>query len=106
MGLAPYGKPTFMDAMRKIVRLKPDGGFELDLAYFRHHKEQIVVSMGRRLAGIRRSVLAGARGRCWGRAACPTIRSRTGIATSPARCRRCTRRLLSSDRQRCRSATG
>jgi carbamoyltransferase len=25
MGLAPYGKPAFMDAMRKIVRLKPDG---------------------------------------------------------------------------------
>ena len=41
MGLAPYGKPAFMDAMRKIVRLKPDGAYELDLAYFRHHKEQI-----------------------------------------------------------------
>jgi len=41
MGLAPYGKPAFMDAMRKIVRLKPDGPYELDLAYFRHHKEQV-----------------------------------------------------------------
>jgi carbamoyltransferase len=41
MGLAPYGKPTLMDAMRKIVRLKPDGAYELDLAYFRHHKEQV-----------------------------------------------------------------
>ena len=41
MGLAPYGKPAFMDAMRKIVRLKPDGGYELDLTYFRHHKEQV-----------------------------------------------------------------
>ena len=41
MGLAPYGKPAFMDAMRKIVQLKPDGSFELDLAYFRHHKEPI-----------------------------------------------------------------
>ena len=27
MGLAPYGKPAFMDAMRKIVRLMPDGDF-------------------------------------------------------------------------------
>ena len=27
--------------MRKIVRLHPDGTYELDLAYFRHHKEQI-----------------------------------------------------------------
>src|SRR5262249_15389669 len=41
MGLAPYGKPAFMDAMRRIVRLKPDGTYELDLAYFCHHKEQI-----------------------------------------------------------------
>jgi carbamoyltransferase len=41
MGLAPYGKPAFMDAMRKIVRLKPDGAYELDLAYFRHHKDQV-----------------------------------------------------------------
>jgi carbamoyltransferase len=41
MGLAPYGKPAFMDAMRKIVQLKPDGTYELDLSYFRHHKEQV-----------------------------------------------------------------
>jgi carbamoyltransferase len=41
MGLAPYGKPVFMDAMRKIVRLKPDGAYELDLSYFCHHKEQV-----------------------------------------------------------------
>jgi carbamoyltransferase len=41
MGLAPYGKPAFMDAMRKIVRLQPDGAYELDLEYFRHHKERI-----------------------------------------------------------------
>jgi carbamoyltransferase len=40
MGLAPYGKPTFMDAMRKIVRVQPDGTYRLDLSYFRHHKEQ------------------------------------------------------------------
>ena len=41
MGLAPYGKPTFIDAMRKLVRLKADGSYELDLAYFRHHNEEI-----------------------------------------------------------------
>ena len=41
MGLAPYGKPVFVDAMRKIVRLKVDGSYALDLAYFRHHKERI-----------------------------------------------------------------
>ena len=41
MGLAPYGKPVFMDAMRKIVGLKADGSYSLDLAYFRHHKARI-----------------------------------------------------------------
>ncbi|PWB84639.1 MAG: carbamoyltransferase [Methylocystaceae bacterium] len=41
MGLAPYGKPTYIQQMRRIVRLKGDGGFELDLTYFRHHKEKI-----------------------------------------------------------------
>ena len=39
MGLAPYGSPSCMDAMRRIVRLK--NGFELDLEFFRHHKEPI-----------------------------------------------------------------
>src|SRR5262249_792603 len=41
MGLAPYGQPNFLDAMRQIVRLKPDGSYELDLGYFCHHKKQI-----------------------------------------------------------------
>ena len=41
MGLAPYGRPTAIDAMRKIVRLQSDGTFELDLTYFRHHRERI-----------------------------------------------------------------
>ena len=39
MGLAPYGKPSFLDSMRKIVRLLPSGGFELDLTFFRHHRD-------------------------------------------------------------------
>jgi carbamoyltransferase len=41
MGLAPYGRPSFLDAMRKIIRLFPDGGFELDLRFFRHHREDV-----------------------------------------------------------------
>ena len=41
MGLAPYGAPRFLDHMRRLVSLKPDGGFELDLTYFRHHRERI-----------------------------------------------------------------
>lgn len=41
MGLAPYGKPDYINEMREIVKLKPDGGFELNLDYFRHHREKI-----------------------------------------------------------------
>jgi len=41
MGLAPYGRPAFMDEMRNIVRLISGGSFQLDLQYFRHHKERM-----------------------------------------------------------------
>jgi carbamoyltransferase len=41
MGLAPYGKPAFMEEMRQIVLLQPDGSFKLNLGYFRHHEEKI-----------------------------------------------------------------
>lgn len=41
MGLAPYGEPRFMDAMRKIVQVQPDGSFRLGLDYFRHHRENV-----------------------------------------------------------------
>jgi carbamoyltransferase len=41
MGLAPYGKPTYIEHMRKIVKLKFNGSFELNLNYFRHHYEKI-----------------------------------------------------------------
>jgi carbamoyltransferase len=41
MGLAPHGHDSYLHAMRKIVRLLPDGGFKLDLKFFRHHREDI-----------------------------------------------------------------
>jgi carbamoyltransferase len=41
MGLAPYGNPTRLKDMRRIVRLNGTGGYELDLAFFRHHREEI-----------------------------------------------------------------
>ena len=34
MGLASYGRPTFVDAVRKVVSRTPDGAFVLDLTYF------------------------------------------------------------------------
>jgi carbamoyltransferase len=41
MGLAPYGEPTERAAMRQIVKLSPNGGYELDLDCFRHHAEGV-----------------------------------------------------------------
>lgn len=41
MGLAPYGSPVYLPNMRKLVRLRGDGAFELNLSYFRHHNERI-----------------------------------------------------------------
>src|SRR5262249_25516226 len=41
MGLAPYGAPSRLAAMREIVKLKGDGTFALDLAYFRHAHERV-----------------------------------------------------------------
>ncbi len=36
MGLAPYGAPDFASEIRRLIRLTADGGFALDLEYFRH----------------------------------------------------------------------
>ncbi|MEB3255080.1 MAG: carbamoyltransferase C-terminal domain-containing protein [Synechococcaceae cyanobacterium] len=41
MGLAPYGTPSAIEAMRQIVRLQPDGTYRLDLRYFRHATERL-----------------------------------------------------------------
>ena len=40
MGLAPYGQPIYASALRQVVKLT-ESGFELDLRYFRHHREQV-----------------------------------------------------------------
>lgn len=38
MGLAPYGKPNFMEQMNKIIDIKNDGSYRLNLDYFSYHK--------------------------------------------------------------------
>ena len=38
MGLAPYGKPTYLTQLRDVVKLSADGTFKLNLRYFCHHK--------------------------------------------------------------------
>src|SRR5918998_1091001 len=39
MGLAPYGRPRFIDEFRNIIRTEENGQFRLNLNYFRHHNE-------------------------------------------------------------------
>ena len=41
MGLAPYGTPHHLEAMRQIVRLQSDGTYRLDLRFFRHATERL-----------------------------------------------------------------
>ena len=40
MGLAPYGEPSYLDRLRDVVRLMPDGSFRLNLEYFGFHRER------------------------------------------------------------------
>jgi carbamoyltransferase len=44
MGLAPYGKPRFMEEFRDIIRTEERGQFRLNLDYFRHHAEGVDMS--------------------------------------------------------------
>jgi carbamoyltransferase len=39
MGLAAYGEPRFRDEFAKLVRVEPDGYFELAVEYFAHHAD-------------------------------------------------------------------
>jgi carbamoyltransferase len=41
MGLAPYGKPVYVAQVRQLLASKSDGSYELNLDYFRHHKESL-----------------------------------------------------------------
>jgi carbamoyltransferase len=41
MGLAPYGEPTYRERLEQVVRLLPDGTFELGLEFFRHDRSHV-----------------------------------------------------------------
>jgi carbamoyltransferase len=41
MGLAPYGKPRYVDQLERVIRPVSGGRFELDLQYFKHHSEGV-----------------------------------------------------------------
>ncbi len=44
MGLAPYGEPDYADRLRRLVHLDADGGFQLDLSFFRHATEPVILT--------------------------------------------------------------
>jgi carbamoyltransferase len=41
MGLAPYGKPVYLEELEKIVQLQRDGLFKLDMKYFIHESQGV-----------------------------------------------------------------
>lgn len=53
MGLAPYGKPKYVDQMSKLIQSGPNGQYELDLSYFdflhgnRMYSDRLIELFGR-----------------------------------------------------------
>ncbi len=43
MGLAAYGKPTFVGELEQVLQLSPGGRFRLGLEYFRHHDQGVAM---------------------------------------------------------------
>lgn len=37
MGLAAFGKPKYVDRVKRVIEILPDGSFQLDLNYFAYH---------------------------------------------------------------------
>ena len=44
MGLAPYGSPAHVETLSRLLTLEPEGGFRLNLEYFRHWTGEITMS--------------------------------------------------------------
>ncbi len=47
MGLAPHGRPRFIEEFRNIIRTEGSGQFRLNLDYFRHHAEGVEMTWDR-----------------------------------------------------------
>ena len=39
MGLAPYGEPKYVDKIKELIKIFPDGSFELDMRYFAYEHD-------------------------------------------------------------------
>lgn len=46
MGLAPYGRPTYLDRLRPMCRVTDQGGLELDLSWFNFHNQSLMDESG------------------------------------------------------------
>jgi carbamoyltransferase len=47
MGLAPYGEPRYADVIReRLIDVKPDGSFRLDLRWFEYLRGQVMTGRG------------------------------------------------------------
>ena len=44
MGLAPYGKPLYVDKLKDVIEFTSEGLFKLNLKYFKHHKDGVKMS--------------------------------------------------------------
>ncbi len=44
MGMAAYGRPTYLKEMRQVLKSEGDGTFSLELDYFIHHSEGVTMT--------------------------------------------------------------
>ncbi len=105
MGLAPYGEPAFLEQMREMVRIRPDGTFRLNLKYFRHHTDNVSYSWQNCAPEVgtlyRNNADRSSRSRRENR----TNRSNKNTRTSRVRCRRFTKKRSSSCSTPCTNCT-
>ncbi len=106
MGLAPYGEPRFLDAMRSIVLLQGDGSFRLEPRLLPAPPGEDRLRMGRRVADRGCAMGAGARSACSGLRGRKTSHWDSATRTSPDPCRRCTKRRSSICSRRSTRGTG
>jgi predicted NodU family carbamoyl transferase len=78
MGLAPYGRPRFINEFREIIRTEENGQFRLNLDYFRHHAEGVDMTWDQGFTGYRSNLL---------RRVCPNFWSGTPTRISADRSR-------------------
>jgi carbamoyltransferase len=58
MGLAAYGEPEYLEALRRLLRLRGKGRFELNLDYFLHHSAGVSMTWDGGSPAIDRSLQA------------------------------------------------